>query len=205
MVKNLTNDRIQEIEGLALTQRQEAQEQFAFLNLPFENSTDLRYIATILIGGPVEPYPNLLVKGERLAGQLLWKGSFPQIFFEEYDPLVRQRFSIAHELGHFFLHTHDWQDNFKSPHCTHLASTSNEDEGIQENEPSSKEENNLNTDNQNEEEADAFAAAFLLPVNQLKEDIAKFGLAISFLAQRYQVAEATMRRRLKTLERLHSQ
>ena len=51
-----------------------------------------------------------------------------------------------------------------------------------------------------EAEADAFAGAFLLPSASLRDDIAQFGMSVSFLAERYAVSGATVRRRLKTLE-----
>jgi Zn-dependent peptidase ImmA (M78 family) len=48
-----------------------------------------------------------------------------------------------------------------------------------------------------EPEADAFAAAFLIPLPSLLKDVAWFGACAGFLAARYGVSEATMRRRLR--------
>jgi len=98
----------------------------------------------------------------------------------------RQRFTIAHELGHFFLHPSkeafvDYRQNGKKQIRT-----------------------------LKEREADLFAASLLMPRLELNKDftkIAKDALfdeeqvanTISFLANRYEVSEEAMRIRLMTL------
>ena len=136
----------------------------------------------------VEPEANLVLSGERLAGCLEWLPRGGNIFFEAYDRPVRQRFSIAHELGHFFLHAHLLRSKSKM----HGDTLRTEDDETADD----------TFDPVWEREANAFAAAFLIPGSDVRTDIHYFGPAVPFLAERYQVAEATMRRRLKTLETL---
>ena len=38
-----------------------------------------------------------------LSGQFEYEGDYPTIRYNPYEPIVRQRFTIAHELGHFVL------------------------------------------------------------------------------------------------------
>ena len=98
----------------------------------------------------------------------------------------RQRFTIAHELGHFFLHPNkdafvDYRDNQKKRIRT-----------------------------LKEREADLFAASLLMPRQELNKDFAKMAKdsvfdeeqvesTVSFLANRYEVSEEAMRIRLMTL------
>ena len=82
--------------------------------------------------------------------------------------VVRQRFSIAHELGHFLLghdHEHIIDDTFDKP-----------------------------TDK--EQEANKFASEILMPSEMLKRDISKDEYDISSLANRYKVSEQAMSIRL---------
>ena len=177
--------RWQEIEKRANDARELAKDRLAELPIEFNINTDVRLLATVITGGAVEPVANLTLSGERLAGCLEWLPRGGNIFFEAYDRLVRQRFSIAHELGHFFLHAHLLRSKGK----VHGDTTEIEDETADD------------TFNPVwEREANAFAAAFLIPGNDVQADIDHFGPAVPFLAERYQVAEVTLRRRLKTLE-----
>jgi Zn-dependent peptidase ImmA (M78 family) len=98
----------------------------------------------------------------------------------------RQRFTIAHELGHFFLHPSkeafvDYRQNAKK-HPRTLK----------------------------EREADLFAASLLMPRMELSKDFAKIAKdaffdqeqiegTITFLAHRYEVSEEAMHIRLMTL------
>ncbi len=185
MRNSLLDIRLQEIEKIASEARGEAALCLADLGLTLSASTDLRYVATVLTNGIVDPRANLSQQGERLAGLLRWEGVAPAIFFEAYDPLVRQRFSIAHELGHFYLHA----ESGKSMHYRCSQTQVDVDQisfEKQKHDP--------------ELEADAFAGAFLVPFNNLTDDLRQFGCCIAFLAERYLVSKATMRRRIKTLE-----
>jgi Zn-dependent peptidase ImmA (M78 family) len=145
---------------------------------------DMLFVATLLTQGPVESKPNLRQGDIRLAGLLVVEGA-PRIWFEQYDPLVRQRFSIAHELGHYVLHLPHVQRTF------HRCSQNDVD----------REETLLDGETLSiEQEADAFAGAFLMNADDVRADLAQFGRCVAFLAERYSVSEAAMRRRLRTLE-----
>jgi hypothetical protein len=175
--------RLGEIEAAAARARALAQERLSELGDVWDRDTDLRYVATVLAQGAVEAVCNLTIFGDRAAGALEWLLIGANIYYEAYDPTVRQRFSIAHELGHFFLHAQEG----RRPGAVHADPPRSEDDEA---------EAIL------EWEADAFAAAFLMPAGDLRNDLIHFGQALSFLAERYRVAEAAMRRRLRTLEML---
>lgn len=53
-------------------------------------------------GGMAEPFKH--ANREPLAGFLYANSNFGSIFVERGDILVRRRFSVAHELGHYLLH-----------------------------------------------------------------------------------------------------
>lgn len=89
----------------------------------------------------------------------------------EHHALVRRRFSVAHELGHF-LNGHEPVDHS----LTHVDTR-----------PSY-----LNPHNRQEREADEFAAELLMPLPWLKQDVAQFGLDVPTLARRYGVSEQAM-------------
>lgn len=84
---------------------------------------------------------------------------------------LRNRFTIAHELGHYFLHS----DGGKKP-IRILREGSDRCEW----------------------EANWFAAGFLLPENRFRQDWTEYP-NISTQADRYQVSQAVIEIRLKTL------
>jgi Zn-dependent peptidase ImmA (M78 family) len=97
------------------------------------------------------------------------------------DPEVRQRFTIAHEIGHYFLHPQkhtfvEFRDNGTTA-------------------PRSPKEIHANQ----------FAAALLMPRKNLLKDIAGYqetgitDAVIHALAERYQVSEKSMNYRLRNL------
>jgi hypothetical protein len=150
----------------------------------FDPDLTLQGAVGLVTGGRVEAYPNLFRRDERLAGVLEWQGITPCIYYEAYDLVVRQRFSIAHELGHFCLHARQRQ------HCQCVQTSVD---------PPDTESETLPFVPRIEWEADAFAAAFLMPGAILKADVTQFGCCVAFLAARYQVSEPAMRRRLRGL------
>ncbi len=103
-------------------------------------------------------------------------------------PRVRQRFTIAHELGHYFLSEGD------ELHVDHRFEFKLRD--VLSAEGTDKEEI----------EANAFAAQFLLPSKMLKEDIDNIGAidavdesAIRDLAKKYQVSTQALWLRIHQL------
>lgn len=202
---NLPAVRLVEIERAAEQARQTVGEQLAEYGLAFDRDTDLRHAATVLTGGPVDAEPNLTADGERLAGMLVWSDHGTAILFEAYDPPVRQRFSIAHELGHFCLHASGSQ----RVHRRCQAGSVNPDE-IGPPEPSSAPPVGVGRPGAAnvvdiEAEADAFAGAFLLPRGDFQEALSRFGPCDAFLARLFQVSEATFRRRTRDLALIAAQ
>lgn len=117
----------------------------------------------------------------KFSGMLIRKQGYALIGVSSSEPFVRQRFTVAHELGHFFLHPQkdafvDYRDNksdvMRSPR---------------------------------ERQANMFAAALLMPRTFLAKDcksLAKTGFTdddVQALARRYNVSEDAMRFRLINL------
>jgi len=173
--------RLQEIENAAVAALHEALEALRELGGDTaDRAPDVFALATLLTGGAVRAIPNLRHKEERVAGLLDWSRPNPDIYCEAYEPLVRRRFSVGHELGHFRLHP---RPNGANQSCTFVDDEALPSQGMTQ-----------------EQEADAFAGAFLLPAEALAADLDRFGRCVAFLAERYVVSPATMRRRLRTLE-----
>lgn len=92
------------------------------------------------------------------------------ITVNEADALVRQRFTLAHELGHLLLH----------PERIALR-----DHGF--------------SGDAREVEANRFAADILMPLWMLDEAAEAYGARVDVLASVFQVSEAAMRIRLRKL------
>jgi len=115
------------------------------------------------------------------SGMLIRKDGYALIGVNSREAPVRQRFTLAHELGHFFLHPQkdafvDYRDNKRDVMRT-----------------------------PREKEANMFAAALLMPSEFLRKDfrsLAKMGLTedeLHALAKRYMVSDDAMRFRLINL------
>ncbi|MBB5038718.1 ImmA/IrrE family metallo-endopeptidase [Prosthecobacter dejongeii] len=89
-----------------------------------------------------------------------------------YTGNLRNRFTIAHELGHYFLHS---EGGKKAIRIGREGST------------------------RVEWEANWFAAAFLLPSTQFRQDWKAFDHSIPRIVHKYQVSEAVVKIRLKGL------
>lgn len=119
---------------------------------------------------------------EEFSGLLLRKDGKALIGVNDSESHVRQRFTIAHELGHFFLHP--TQDAFVDDY------RDNQNGGVR---------------NLKERQANMFAAAFLIPMKMLKADIKKmdskgiFDSEIDFLAKKYDVSKEAMNYRILNL------
>src|SRR5688572_10230391 len=102
----------------------------------------------------------------------------------------RQRFTIAHELGHFILH--DFDDVHVDEYVMKLRSPESSTGA-----------------NKDEVEANRFAAELLMPEGILEQEIARLGVqdvsddrAMQQLAKQFQVSMQAMSNRLMTLEYL---
>jgi hypothetical protein len=188
--------RPREMEAWASAARQEAAVRLAALGLSLARGTDLRYVAAALTGAAVEPWSNLAdTRGRRLAGLLERVDNVLRIRFEAHDPPGRQRFSIAHEAGHVWLHLPALEaaDALGRGQHACLSAVVGSDDEEHEADPGAP---------AREREANAFAGAFLMPADELVGDLARFGRCAAFLGARYGVSAAAMRTRLRTLGRL---
>lgn len=109
-------------------------------------------------------YPNF---PDNVSGTIVKRDDKTYIGVNERHAVVRQRFTIAHELGHYFL-GHD------------------ENEMI---------DYSFDKDSHKEREANKFASELLMPMKLLSEDIENLN-NISELAKKYQVSEQSMSIRL---------
>lgn len=123
---------------------------------------------------------------DHFSGMLLRKDGTALIGVNSNEAAVRQRFTIAHELGHFFLHPNN--EAFVDYRMSGVPRTGKE------------------------RDADTFAAALLMPASELAKDFSKavgdilvdedqMKSVVTFLAKRYEVSDDAMRIRLMNLGR----
>ncbi len=114
-------------------------------------------------------------KPNPLSGLFEYRDETPVIVYNKSDPEVRQRFTIAHELGHFAL---EHGKAFRDP------------------------ARNFSLSNYDPEEVSAnqFAAELLMPAEAVDALIAEQGITdFSKLARKFHVSEVAMEYRLKNL------
>lgn len=114
---------------------------------------------------PVVPYPYF---PEGISGTIINEHDLKVIGVNDNHAEVRQRFTVAHELGHYLMAHDDTRfidDTFDKP-------------------------------NQKEQEANKFAAELLMPYDFLKKDIENGIINIKDLSKRYIVSEQSMSIRL---------
>ena len=118
------------------------------------------------------------------SGLLIRKDGHALIGVNSDEAPVRQRFTIAHELGHFYLH----------PQKDAFVDYRNHKDNDRDIETTNK-----------ERQANMFAAALLMPRKDLARDFKNISKGLSddevaiILAKRYEVSEDAMRFRLKNL------
>ncbi len=116
---------------------------------------------------------------EDISGVIFIEGKTKSIGVNKNHSPNRQRFTVAHEFGHY-LNGHQYHDG--------------EGKMFED-----KEFDYLNPQHRQEKEADAFAAELLMPKHFLEKDLAKYGLALPKLTELYQVSEQAMWIRLTSL------
>lgn len=132
--------------------------------------------------------------GEEISGLLVSKGGTASICVREGEPLVRQRFTIAHEIGHFCLrHQFERGDHVERVHVDEgwkvTARSNSRTAGV---EPV-------------EVEANQFAAALLMPTRLLRQRAHRYGSRqlddslVAELAREFRVSEQAMTIRLDAL------
>lgn len=125
--------------------------------------------------------------GKEVSGLLTLEGKTPTIGYNRLHPAVRQRFTIAHELGHLVLRHGDHSQLFiDKKYSDVLYRDSRSSEG----------------NRTRELEANAFAAALLMPLPMIQAEISRrdFDLAeedsLGELAELFEVSRQSMAYRL---------
>lgn len=123
-----------------------------------------------------------------VSGMLFRRGEEVVVGVNATHPLVRQRFTIAHELGHYFLHENQGDLFVDRSARVHWRDA------------------NSGTATQKQEiEANQFAAALLMPEDMIHVEAQKCAAfsedeLIATLAERFRVSDAAMRFRLQNLD-----
>lgn len=121
---------------------------------------------------------------DSISGFFVIKNGVANIVYNKYQSPVRQRFTIAHELGHFVLHKKE-------------LSLSKTELPVFRNGRSSTGEN------KQEREANLFAASLLMPENFIEDELKNFNLIggslLEYLAGTFKVSEQAMSYRLAYL------
>ena len=124
-----------------------------------------------------------IVMKEGISGALIRSETKPAIYFDHQETQTRQRFTVAHEIGHFVLHEGDFDIVDKVTECTITFRRTN-DPWTDDNKAHYR----------REIQANKFAAALLMPTEALKSvlsdnedmgDLARiFGVARSAVGYR---------------------
>jgi Zn-dependent peptidase ImmA (M78 family) len=150
-------------------------------------------IKDIAEGLSLEVVPHYIA--DNISGVLMAKGTSGTIAFNPNDPEVRQRFTIAHELGHFILHRKN--------------STSSEQLFIDRDFLVKYRSSNKYSPSEYEQEqqANAFAATLLMPEEFVLAELAKIDYddlteieLIDALARVFEVSPTAMTYRLANLD-----
>ncbi|UYZ61596.1 ImmA/IrrE family metallo-endopeptidase [Hymenobacter weizhouensis] len=120
-----------------------------------------------------------------LSGMISKRGPETVILVKQTDPDSRKRFTIAHELGHHFLHLTDQEDGAFVDDTINLFR-----EQFQDSVPQAH--------RKQETEANRFAAALLMPEPLIRREFAQ-NPDIDYLAWRFGVSEQAMGYRIAEL------
>ena len=129
--------------------------------------------------------------GAGVSGLLISDGAEAHICVQERDAPVRQRFTIAHEIGH-----HHLRHQFEPGHHVHV------DRGHYVSERGPRASDGADP---KEVEANQFAACLLMPMRLVREKVAELGGGplldhhVSHLAGAFRVSEQAMTIRLSSL------
>lgn len=130
------------------------------------------------------PYP----LGDDVSGLLAIQDGKATIGYNQTEPMVRRRFTIAHELGHYELHR-DQSNLFVDKQFIYRSENSG----------------NTPVNQIMEKEANAFASAILMPTDHLRKAVQKMDLdladgeAIKELAKMFEVSTTAMSIRIAGL------
>jgi Zn-dependent peptidase ImmA (M78 family) len=170
-------------------------------------------------GAILEPVDN--TNQEPLAGYIYVNKTSGHIFVERDDFLVRRRFSVAHELGHYLLHFMPWiasgafEDEYETVEITEALTPSSPEEDADDL-PLGQVRISQQTEclpqfpsyGQMEREANEFAAELLMPMEVIRELMLHYAAdcrgddLIWRLSSEMLVSRAAMRWRLRELHAL---
>lgn len=122
---------VEQVENKAWQILQEFTHQFTGIKQPIPKMppVPVHDIARLLTGLDLEAVPNLRHHGQRLSGFL--EPDIQLISYASEDIPARQCFTIAHELGHYYLHYQEWIQRQSVPMLFPLEDT--EDKVAQDN------------------------------------------------------------------------
>jgi Zn-dependent peptidase ImmA (M78 family) len=120
-----------------------------------------------------------------VSGLITKNGKEICIYVNSSDAPTRKRFTIAHELGHYFLHLQNEDGNFVDSINLFRNSDSLRSE-----------------DASREVEANRFAAALLMPRDHVLQEWRK-SKSVEFMAMHFDVSPTAMEFRLKNLRLIH--
>lgn len=125
---------------------------------------------------------------ERVSGVLVLKDEKATVGYNRMDAPVRQRFTVAHELGHYALHQDEMQLFVDEGYAVAYRDSRSSSGEIRR-----------------EREANAFAAAILMPKYLVEQEVEKLDFdlgsddALATLADRFDVSTQAMAYRLANL------
>lgn len=150
---------------------------FAINNPPIDLEEIAEFLKVKVTREPLDP---------DVSGVMLFENGKKSVAINSNQHINRQRFTLAHEIGHLILHATSNEDRIHIDRRFFRNSSSSSGE-IKE-----------------EIEANAFAACLLMPKKFLKRTVEKEGLLTDFdiykLALRYKVSEQAMTLRLVKLK-----
>lgn len=126
---------------------------------------------------------NAKFSSPNISGMIARRGSAKSVLVENDEPPYRKRFTIAHELGHYFLHLKEEPGEFVDT-AVDLHRNNAADEGAGR--------------KRVEVEANQFAAALLMPEEQVRQLYAAIN-DVEKLAELFRVSKDAMAIRLATL------
>ena len=131
-----------------------------------------------------------------ISGALFKNGSVSVIAVNEIHAPSRQRFTIAHELGHYFLH--NFEVHFDHDFISEATVYKGREKVFLRNATSSE------AKDPKEIEANRFAAALLMPVSLLRKCLKPYsvplsGKGVEALAEKFRVSQQAMTFRLLNL------
>src|SRR4051812_13763467 len=128
---------------------------------------------------------NAKFSDDSLVGMIAKRGADITLLVNQSDPPARKRFTIAHELGHHFLHLQE-DGEFVDGEANLFRQEVPEDE------------DKLSPDRRREIQANMFAAALLMPEEEVRQAW-KLHQSIEVLARKFNVSETAMYYRINQL------